>query len=170
MSVRFFDGAAELFFFAVGAFGGRRDIMRCVAPLGPVYQAGPLSGNPLAVSAGLATLGVLRQEGFYEELERKADSLAAGLGEAAKDAGVKVTINRVGSMMTAFFTDGPVANYSDAQRSDGTAYARFFARMLERGVYLAPSRFEAAFVSAAHTDEDIADTIESARWALMQTG
>lgn len=147
----------------VGAFGGRRDVMECVAPLGSVYQAGTLSGNPLAVNAGLAMLKIVREDGFYTELERKSALLAAGLADAAKDAGVTVAANRVGSMMTMFFTDGPVCNYADAQRSNVDSYARFFNAMLEHGVYLAPSRFEAAFVSAAHTDDDISHTVESAR-------
>lgn len=146
----------------VGAFGGRRDVMQCVAPLGPVYQAGTLSGNPLAVSAGLATLRVLNQPGFYEDLNCKSARLEAGLTKAAAETAVAVTINRVGSMMTCFLSEGPVSNYCDAQKSDGDTYARFFSAMLESGVYLAPSRFEAAFVSAAHSDEDIAATIETA--------
>lgn len=154
----------------VGAFGGRRDVMQCVAPLGPVYQAGTLSGNPLAVSAGLATLRILKQPGFYNELERRSAKLAAGLADAAKQAGVPATVNRVGSMMTCFLTDGPVNNYADAQKSGGDTYARFFSAMLEGGVYLAPSRFEAAFVSAAHSDADIDRTIETAGRAFTHTG
>ena len=154
----------------VGAFGGRRDVMECVAPLGPVYQAGTLSGNPLAVSAGLATLRIIRQPGFYEKLEARSSALEAGLAQAAQEAGVLIAINRVGSMMTVFFTGGPVSNYADAKRSDGDAFARFFLGMLEEGVYLAPSRFEAAFVSAAHADEDIARTIDSARRVLKRIG
>lgn len=154
----------------VGAFGGRRDVMQCVAPLGPVYQAGTLSGNPLAVSAGLATLKQLRKPGFYDDLERKSANLAAGLSDAAKQAGVPATVNRVGSMMTAFLTEGPVNNYADAQKPDAETYARFFRAMLESGVYLAPSRFEAAFVSAAHSDEDIAATVEAASKAMGQLG
>jgi glutamate-1-semialdehyde 2,1-aminomutase len=146
----------------VGAYGGRRDIMECVAPLGPVYQAGTLSGNPLAVSAGIATLKALRKPGFYDELDRKADALAAGLTDAVQGA----RVNRVGSMMTAFFTEHEVTDYASAKQSDTKVYARFFGEMLRRGVYLAPSQFEAAFVSSAHTDEDLALTVDAAREAL----
>ncbi len=150
----------------VGAYGGRRDIMNCVAPLGPVYQAGTLSGNPLAVNAGIATLKALRKPGFYEELERKATALADGLADAVKGA----RVNRVGSILTAFFTKGEVVDYASAKRSDTKLYARFFNEMLRRGVYLAPSQFEAAFVSAAHSDEDIAATVEAAGKAASSLG
>ncbi len=143
----------------VGAYGGRKDIMSCIAPLGPVYQAGTLSGNPLAVSAGIATLKMLQKPKFYDELERKASALADGLSAAVKGT----RINRVGSMMTAFFTEGEVVDYASAKKADTAIYARFFAEMLQRGVYLAPSQFEAAFVSAAHSDQDIELTIEAAR-------
>ncbi len=143
----------------VGAYGGRKDIMSCIAPLGPVYQAGTLSGNPLAVSAGIATLKMLQKPKFYDELERKASALADGLSAAVQGT----RINRVGSMMTAFFTEGEVVDYASAKKADTTTYARFFAEMLQRGVYLAPSQFEAAFVSAAHSDQDIELTIEAAR-------
>ena len=151
----------------VGAYGGRRDIMQCVAPLGPVYQAGTLSGNTLAVSAGIAMLKCLQQPGFYEELKKKADALALGLSEAAAKAGVSVQANGVGSMMTLFFTDQPVTDYASAKRSDTARYAKFFWEMLQRGVYLAPSQFEAAFVSAAHSMEDIDRTISAAREAMV---
>lgn len=150
----------------VGAYGGRRDVMSCVAPLGPVYQAGTLSGNPLAVSAGIATLKVLRTPGSYAELDRKAAALADGLADAVKDA----RVNRVGSMMTAFFATDEVVDYASARKSDTQRYARFFGEMLKRGVYLAPSQFEAAFVSAAHSDSDIASTIEAAREAAGSVG
>ena len=150
----------------VGAFGGRADVMEAIAPLGSVYQAGTLSGNPLAVSAGLAMLKLLKEINPYEELERRSARLAAGLGEVAKEAGVASTINRVGSMMTAFFTGEPVTDWPGAKKANTDQYARFFRAMLEEGVYLAPSQFECAFVSFAHTDEVIEQTIEAARSAI----
>jgi len=141
----------------IGAYGGRADIMRQIAPLGPVYQAGTLSGNPLAVSAGLAVLRhIAAHPGIYAQLDARTAQLAA-----VAPAGF--TVNRVGSMFTFFFTDGPVTDYESAKTSDTARFARFFRGMLERGVYLAPSQFEAAFVSAAHTEEDIRRTIEAAR-------
>jgi glutamate-1-semialdehyde 2,1-aminomutase len=141
----------------VGAYGGRADIMRQVAPLGPVYQAGTLSGNPLAVAAGLATLRHLKaQPEIYAQLERRAGELCA-----AAPAGI--TVNRVGSMFTFFFTPHPVTDYESAKRSDTARFGEFFHWMLGRGVYLAPSQFETAFVSAAHTEEDIHRTIDAAR-------
>ncbi len=150
----------------VGAYGGRRDIMQCVAPVGPVYQAGTLSGNPLAVSAGIATLNRLKSPGFYEQLDSKATALADGLLQAANEAGVKVQANRVRSMMTLFFTDEPITDYASAKTSDTRKYARYFREMLHRGIYLAPSQFEAAFVSAAHTEEDIDLTISAAKESM----
>lgn len=153
----------------VGAYGGRRDIMQLVAPLGPVYQAGTLSGNPLAMAAGIATLDVLADTpNAYWQLDARAAQLERGLVQAAKRANVPVTINRVGSMLTAFFTAEPVTDYATAKRSDTRRYARYFHAMLERGIYLAPSQFEAAFVSLAHTDAGIAQTIECAADALEQ--
>ncbi|WP_066635949.1 glutamate-1-semialdehyde 2,1-aminomutase [Desulfolucanica intricata] len=147
----------------VGAYGGKRVIMEQVAPSGPVYQAGTLSGNPLAVTAGLATLKVLSRPGVYEELEQKSAALAAGLAEAAKDSGAKVTFNRVGSMLCTFFTDTKVINFNTASTSDTKMFARYFKAMLKEGIYLAPSQFEAAFVSLAHSEDDITKTIEAAR-------
>jgi glutamate-1-semialdehyde 2,1-aminomutase len=147
----------------VGAYGGRRDIMQLVAPSGPVYQAGTLSGNPLAVSAGIETLKCLKKPGVYRTLEERGQQLAEGMGEAARKAGVSLTQTRVGSMLGGFFTKGPVVDYATAQLSDTTLYAGFFHRMLENGVYFAPSQFEAAFVSTAHTGNDIAKTISHAR-------
>ena len=150
----------------VGAYGGRRDIMEVVAPLGPVYQAGTLSGNPLAMAAGLATLRAVRSPDFYERLESLASQLAEGMARAAKSAGVAVRVNRVGSMMTLFFADAPVTDYAAARRADTVRYARFFHAMLEHGVYLAPSQLESAFVSAAHAESDIVDTVAAAEAAL----
>jgi len=152
----------------VGAYGGKRRIMEMVAPLGPVYQAGTLSGNPLAMNAGLATLKALRADGFYERLEAAASRLAEGMARAAAKARVPVQTNRVGSMMTFFFSEGAVADYESARRSDRERYARFFHGMLERGVYLAPSQFEAAFVSAAHGEAEIDATIAAAEEVLPQ--
>lgn len=146
----------------VGAYGGRRDIMEMVAPSGPVYQAGTLSGNPVAMAAGLAVLNELQKPGVYQRLEDLSAQLEAGLRSAASDAGVPVTVNRVGSMLTCFFTDAPVTDYASAKRSDTARYARFFWAMAERGVFLAPSQFEAAFVSLAHAPNDIEATVSAA--------
>jgi glutamate-1-semialdehyde 2,1-aminomutase len=150
----------------VGAFGGRAGVMDQLAPLGPVYQAGTLSGNPLAVTAGLAILKLLKDSNPYEELERHGARLEQGLRDAAAEAGIASTINRVGSMLTAFFCEGPVTDWPSAKKSDTDRYARFFRAMLEEGVYLAPSQFECAFVSLAHTDDLIDSTIEAARAAM----
>jgi glutamate-1-semialdehyde 2,1-aminomutase len=139
----------------VGAYGGRRDLLERVSPLGGVYQAGTLSGNPLAVAAGLATVRALSAPGVYERLEGLGARLEAGILKATCDAGVPVTVNRVGSMLTVFFTAGPVTDYASARAADTARYARFFHAMLDRGVFLAPSQFEAAFVSLAHSDVDI---------------
>jgi glutamate-1-semialdehyde 2,1-aminomutase len=146
----------------VGAFGGRADVMRHVAPLGPVYQAGTLSGNPLAMTAGLATLEALRAPGVYDRLEALGARLGAGLARAAADAGIPVTLPRQGAMGCMYFTDRPVRNYADATRSDIDRFRRYFHGMLERGVWLAPSQFEAAFVSLAHSDADIDATVARA--------
>lgn len=151
----------------VGAYGGRREIMELVAPSGPVYQAGTLAGNPLAVAAGIATLRELQRPGTYEILERRASLLASGLTEAAAEAGVEICLNRVGSMLCPFFTAGPVRDYASATRSDTHKYAVFFKALLDEGVYLAPSQFEAAFVSLAHGEEEICYTIEAARRAFQ---
>jgi len=150
----------------VGAYGGRRDVMQLVAPSGPVYQAGTLAGNPLAVRAGIETLKCLKNPDVYRKLEERGRQLGEGLGEAARKAGVPLTQTRVGSMLGGFFTKGPVVDYATAKLSDTTLYARFFHRMLENGVYFAPSQFEAAFVSTAHTGNDIVNTIIRARGAL----
>ena len=150
----------------VGAYGGRGEIMERVAPLGPMYQAGTLSGNPIAVAAGIATLQALQRAGAYDTLERLAATLEEGLAGAAAERERSVTINRVGSLMTIFFNPGPVEGWDDVARSDTQAYAAFFHRMLEQGVYLAPSAFEAWFVSLAHSEDDVEQTVQAARQAL----
>lgn len=150
----------------VGAYGGRKEIMDLIAPSGPVYQAGTLSGNPLAVTAGLATLKQLRAKGTYKTLEDRSAQLAKGIGEAAKKAGVPLTQTRVGSMLTGFFTPGPVVDWNSASQSDTRRYGTFFHRMLEQGIYLAPSQFEAAFLSTAHSSQDIEKTIKAAHVAF----
>ncbi len=134
----------------VGAYGGRREIMEHIAPQGPVYQAGTLSGNPLAMAAGLAMLKVVRRPGFYEELEEKSDWYVEQLGSIAADAPVATVLNRIGSMMTCFFTSDPVTDFESAMKADTERYGQHFRQMLASGVWLAPSQFEAAFVSAAH--------------------
>jgi glutamate-1-semialdehyde 2,1-aminomutase len=148
--------------FPLAAYGGRRDVMEQIAPLGPVYQAGTLSGNPVAVTAGLATLERLAGGDVYSRLDTAAGRLEEGLRRAATAAGIPATVNRVGSMLTAFFTEGPVRDYATAKTSDTARYAAFFRQMLDRGVYLAPSQFEAAFLSAAHTDADVEQTVRAA--------
>lgn len=152
----------------VGAYGGRADIMALVAPAGPVYQAGTLAGNPLAVAAGIAALRILSQPGVYEQLEQMGALLAKGLADAATAAGVDIYQTRVGSMLCSFFTAGPVRDYATALHSDTGFYARYFRAMLARGSYFAPSQFEAAFVSLAHTADDIAATVAAAREALLE--
>jgi glutamate-1-semialdehyde 2,1-aminomutase len=151
----------------VGAFGGRREIMERIAPLGPVYQAGTLSGNPVAMSAGLKTLELLSAPGFFEDLEAKTERLANGLVEVAKRAGVPLTANCVGGMFGIFFTDVPqVTSYAQATACNVDQFKRFYHAMLARGVYLAPSAFEAGFVSAAHTDADLDSTLTAAAEAF----
>jgi glutamate-1-semialdehyde 2,1-aminomutase len=152
----------------VGAYGGPAEIMDLVAPLGPVYQAGTLSGNPLAMAAGLATLRDLRDHKgmIYRRLDKSSAELAAGVAAAAKDVGVPICYNRVGSMFSWFFTPDPVTDWNSASKSDTKAFARFFRAMLDNGVYLPPSQFEAAFLSAAHTDGDIQQTIAAAKHAF----
>ena len=143
----------------VGAFGGRAEIMDCLAPLGPVYQAGTLSGNPIAMAAGLANLEDLNDGGAYRKLEALGEQLAAGMKDAAKSAGVPVTFNRCGSMFCGYFTGQPVHNVADAMHSDRERFKKFFHGMLDAGVYLAPSQFESGFISTAHTSADIERTI-----------
>lgn len=152
----------------VGAYGGRAELMRMMAPEGPVYQAGTLSGNPLAVAAGLVTLKRLKAENPYPELDRLGGLLHKGLSEAAEDAGLKVTINRIGSMFTVFFTDSPVVDFASAACSDTARYGAYFRANLLSGVMLAPSQFEAGFVSTAHSEHDIEETVERARGAFEE--
>ena len=152
----------------VGAFGGRRDVMAQISPLGPAYQAGTLSGNPLAMTAGIETLRLLGQPGVYERLEESGARLEKGLADAAKESGRKVTISRLGSALTTFFNDGPVSDYASAAASDREQFAAYFHRMLDRGIALPPSQFEAMFLSLAHTDEDIDLTIDAAKQSLAQ--
>jgi len=150
----------------VGAFGGRREIMEKVAPIGPIYQAGTLSGNPLAMTAGIETLKLLSRPGVYKTLEKNSAELEKGLRVVAREAGVPTTINRVGSMFTTFFTDQKVKDYASAKTSDTARFGKYFLAMLKNGVNLAPSQFEAAFMSLAHTRADINKTIEAARKSL----
>jgi glutamate-1-semialdehyde 2,1-aminomutase len=152
----------------VGAYGGSRDIMNNIAPAGPIYQAGTLSGNPLSMTAGLVTLRRLRDRSVYDRLEKASKRLCDGLADAAGEMGVKTVTNRVGSMWTSFFTGEPVVDWDSANKSDRQRYGKFFHAMLDLGVYLAPSQFEAGFVSLAHTDAVIDKTIEVARKALTR--
>ncbi|MGH8129103.1 MAG: glutamate-1-semialdehyde 2,1-aminomutase, partial [Gammaproteobacteria bacterium] len=150
------------------AFGGRAELMAQLAPDGPVYQAGTLSGNPLAMAAGLATLELTAASGFYETLAARTQALAEGLSAAAAEAGIEVTVNHVCGMLTAFFCAGPVRCLTDAQTADGTRYGRFFHAMLDAGIYLPPSPFEAWFVGGAHTEADIEATIDATRKAFSR--
>ena len=153
----------------VGAFGGRRQLMEMIAPSGPVYQAGTLSGNPVAMAAGLANLDLICAAGFYAELARKTSELLAGIRREAEHAGIPLLTTQAGGMFGLFFTRAPeVINFTQAGQCDVAAFKRFFHLMLERGVYLAPSAYEAGFVSSAHSDEDIAATINSAREAFLR--
>jgi glutamate-1-semialdehyde 2,1-aminomutase len=152
----------------VGAYGGRQDLMAQIAPEGPVYQAGTLSGNPLAVAGGLAGLRELGKPGIYEKLEANAAALASGLVAAAKAAKGPLTLNRVGSMWTAFFTPSHVFDYASAKKADTSLFARFFHAMLDQGVFLPPSQFEAAFVSTAHNQSEIDQTLSAARKAFRE--
>jgi glutamate-1-semialdehyde 2,1-aminomutase len=150
----------------IGAYGGRRDIMEMVAPSGPVYQAGTLAGNPLAMTAGIETITILKESSAYRELERKSSLLEKGIIEAANKTGMEIQLPRIGSMFTIFFARDPVTDYETAMRADTTLYAKFFHQMLSQGVYLPPSQFEAAFVSTAHTHKDIQSTISAAEKAF----
>jgi len=150
----------------VAAYGGRREIMEMVAPLGAVYQAGTLSGNPLAMRAGLATLPKLEAPNFYDQLSRKSGRLGEGLREALRESGITGQVNVAGSLLTLFFAPEAVLDYGDAKKSDTARFGAFFSEMLARGIFLPPSQFEALFVSAAHTEADIERTIEAARESL----
>ena len=151
----------------VGAYGGPSEIMDLIAPLGPVYQAGTLSGNPLAMAAGYATLSYLRDhKDVYAKLDKLAGEVVAGVAAAAKDAGVTMCHNRVGSMFTWFFTKGPVTDWTSAEKCDTKAFGNFFRAMLENGIYLPPSQFEAAFLGAAHSEKDVQQTIAAAKQAF----
>src|SRR5439155_5079033 len=153
----------------VGAYGGRADLMDLVSPAGPVYQAGTLSGNPLAMTAGLWALRQLKPP-LYEYLARLAKRLAAGLAEAARDAGVALQLNALGSLLTPFFTDGPVRDYQSATKANTNQYARFFRGMIVRGIYPPPSQCQAWFLPAAHPSNDIDKTIAAARAAMKEVG
>ncbi|MDE1853824.1 MAG: glutamate-1-semialdehyde 2,1-aminomutase [Thaumarchaeota archaeon] len=153
--------------FPVGAYGGRKDVMAVVSPEGPVYQAGTLSGNPVAMASGLKTLGLLGK-GAYRRLEGASRRLEEGLNSGARRSGLDFSVNRVGSMVGIFFRDGPVWNFRDAKKTDVEAYRRFFWRMLDSGVYLPPSAFETMFVSLAHSDGDIEETVASAERAFRE--
>lgn len=150
----------------VGAYGGKREIMSMVSPAGPVYQAGTLSGNPLAMAAGLAVLSELEKGHIYAELAQKGQRLAQGLAQAAEKAGIKVSINQSGSLLTVFFTDMPVDSYQSAMSANTLQYKAFFQSMLHQGVHLPPAQFEAMFISAAHSDDDINETIEASEIAF----
>jgi glutamate-1-semialdehyde 2,1-aminomutase len=147
----------------VGAYGGRRDLMEQVAPQGPIYQAGTLSGNPLAMAAGIATLKALQKASTYRELDEKGEILFEGILKAASSAGVDAVVNRIGSMGTIFFTGKAVTDFASAKASDSERFRRFYASMLQQGVYLAPSAFECWFLSTAHDEESLRHTIECAR-------
>jgi glutamate-1-semialdehyde 2,1-aminomutase len=151
----------------VGAYGGRADVMQLIAPLGPVYQAGTLSGNPLTVAAGIATLTALQRPGFYEELDRKTVALLDGITTAATRLDVDLVLNSVASLFTLFFASTVPVDYATARGADSQRYARFFHALLDNGVYFPPSQFEACFVSAAHTDADIAQTLAAIEQALI---
>jgi glutamate-1-semialdehyde 2,1-aminomutase len=151
----------------VGAFGGRREIMEQVAPLGGIYQAGTLSGNPLTMTAGIETLKLLQAPGFYRRLEERGQRLSEGNKEEAERVGLKAQVNQAGSMLTAFFTETPVVDYATAKTSETARYARFFVKMLDAGIHLAPSQFEAAFISSEHQAEDVERTVSAVRGSFQ---
>ena len=152
----------------VGAYGGKAEIMNCVAPDGPVYQAGTLSGNPLAMAAGIASLRLLQRPNFHKDLEDKAAEYSAKLRDVAEATGVPVQLNRVGSLMTGFFTTAPVTDFDSAMKADATRYGVHYRQMLSRGIYLAPSQFEVAFISDAQTESDLNKAIEMTEWSFKK--
>ena len=152
----------------VGAYGGKAEIMDMVAPDGPVYQAGTLSGNPLAMTAGRAALKILQRDGFYKELNAKSSAVAERLREVARQVGLDIQLNNVGSIMTAFFTNQPVTDFASATRADTDRYAKHFRQMLSQGIYLAPSQFEVAFISAAHTENDLEKLVKMTEWSFKK--
>lgn len=152
----------------VGAYGGKKEIMDQIAPVGPVYQAGTLSGNPLAMSAGIATLRLLQESGVYEKLEARSAALEEGISDVARKAKIPLQINRIGSQMTFFFTDKKVKDYEGALKTDRVRFGKFFLGLLEEGVYLAPSPFEALFLSIAHSPSDIEKTVRAAYKVLKK--
>jgi glutamate-1-semialdehyde 2,1-aminomutase len=152
----------------VGAYGGKKEIMDNIAPDGPVYQAGTLSGNPLAMAAGLAMLKIVRKPGFYEELEEKSDRFAERLAETGAKAQVPVVLNRIGSMMTCFFTDAPVTDFDSAMQANTDRYGQYFREMLASGFWLAPSQFEALFISAAHSPEQLDKALTAIETSLTK--
>jgi glutamate-1-semialdehyde 2,1-aminomutase len=152
----------------VGAYGGRRDLMQQIAPSGPIYQAGTLSGNPVAMAAGLAMLELIQAPGFHDQLAARTRLLTDGFQSVADGEGIAFSTNRVGGMFGLFFSAEKVESYAQATAADAALFNRFFHGMLKRGVYLAPSAFEAGFMSSAHSEQDIADTLEAARGALRE--
>ncbi|MGW8193057.1 MAG: glutamate-1-semialdehyde 2,1-aminomutase, partial [Desulforhopalus sp.] len=152
----------------VGAYGGKADIMNCIAPDGPVYQAGTLSGNPLAMAAGIAALRLLQSPGYYQRLEEKAAGFADKLENVAARVGIPVQFNRVGSMMTGFFANDPVVDFDTAMKADTQRYAAHYQHMLEQGIYLAPSQFEVAFISTAQSEEDLEKAIKMTEWSFKK--
>jgi len=152
----------------VGAYGGKAEIMDCIAPDGPVYQAGTLSGNPLAMAAGIATLKLLQVPGFYDRLEDKAAQFAGRLEAVAENIGIKVELNRVASLMTSFFTDQPVTDFDSAMKADTSMYAKHYRQMLGQGIYLAPSQFEVAFISAVIGENDLEKTLKMTEWSFKK--
>jgi glutamate-1-semialdehyde 2,1-aminomutase len=152
----------------VGAYGGKAEIMDCVAPDGPVYQAGTLSGNPLAMAAGIATLKILQQPGFYQQLNAKADRFAAEFENIARTTGIDVQLNRVGSIMTGFFAKEPVTDFMSAMQADTKRYSQHYRQMLDNGIYLAPSQFEVAFISAALRDDQLDKTLKTTEWSFKK--
>lgn len=152
----------------IGAYGGRKEIMDTVAPLGPAYQAGTMAGNPASMLAGIACLEVLQTPGVYEEMDRLGAMLEKGILDAAEKHGITITVNRIKGALTVYFTDQKVENYKQAEQSDGEMFGRFFKLMLSRGINLAPSKFEAWFLTTEHKEQDILETIDAVDYAFSQ--